>query len=60
MQIILSRTECEIIFESLITELREAMVDQANDDRRGRDLKYTQKRIDEVKAVQERLLPYVA
>ena len=48
MQIILSEEEIETIHEALLTEKAEAMRDYKADEVRGRDLKYTDKRLQRI------------
>ncbi|MCK5743519.1 MAG: hypothetical protein KAH30_02170 [Caldisericia bacterium] len=58
MQIILNDEEIDLIFEALITEKREALIDIANDDRRGRDLSYRKKYLKQIEDLSSRFLPY--
>ena len=59
MQIILLKEECELIYESLLTERAENHSQLLRDKSRGRDLKYAQKNIDDVDALIDRFRPYV-
>ena len=58
MQIILSDEEIDIIYEALITERREALIDISNDERRGRDTAYRIKTKKDIENLQKRFEPY--
>lgn len=59
MQIILSKNECEIIYESMLTEITEQTVQNKLDDRRGRSVEYGTKRFNELEELIKRFKPYV-
>ena len=59
MQIILSREEIQVINDALLTEKKEAQRDYIADERRGRDLKYVNKRIEKINALMKRFEPYI-
>ncbi len=59
MQIILDETECEIIYEALLTEIQQLQEDIDNRKQRGLDEKYRETYLNKARLLKMRIEPYI-